>query len=46
MADNWVEVSVVSDPIPPVLLVMAAWMRLTVAPPLAEEDSAPWQPAQ
>ena len=46
MADSWVEVSDDSDPMPPVLLAMAVWMRLTVAPALADEASAPWHEAQ
>jgi len=46
MADTWVEVSDDSDPMPPVLLAMAVWMRLVVAPALADEANGPWQPAQ
>jgi hypothetical protein len=35
-----------SEPMPPVLLAIALWMRAVVAPSLPDEASAPWQPAQ
>jgi hypothetical protein len=41
MAVIWADVSVESEPIPPVLLVMAVWMRLVVAPALADEARTP-----
>jgi hypothetical protein len=46
MAEIWVEVSEDREPMPPVLLVMAVWMRLVVAPALLEDARAPWQLAQ
>lgn len=46
MAATWVAESVDKDPIEPVLLLMAVCMRLAVAPALADDASAPWQPAQ
>jgi len=39
-------VSVARDPIPPVLPLIAPWMRSTVAPPLVELARTPWHPAQ
>ena len=35
-----------SEPIPPLLALMALWMRAAVAPSLADEARAPWHPAQ
>ncbi len=46
IAVTWVADSVDSDPMPPTLPPIAAWMRAEVAPPLVELASAPWQLAQ
>ena len=46
IAAIWVLESVDNDPMDPMLLLMAVWMRLAVAPALVELDSAPWHARQ
>jgi len=46
MAATCAAESVERDPMPPVLPAMAVWIRLAVAPALAEVASGPWHPAQ
>jgi hypothetical protein len=43
IAPTWVEVRADSDPIPPVLLLIAVWILDADAPALADDASARWQ---
>src|SRR4051812_31069136 len=46
MAETCAADSVEKEPMPPKLPLMADWIFVVVAPALAEEANAPWQPAQ
>jgi hypothetical protein len=46
MASSWADERFDSEPMPPVLPAIAPCSRASVAPPLAELASAPWQDAQ
>jgi hypothetical protein len=46
MASTWTEVRLLRLPMPPTLLVMAAWIWPEVLPFLVEEARGLWQPAQ
>ena len=46
IAETWAGVNDDKNPMPPMLALMAVWMRTALAPSLAEVARGPWHPEQ